>query len=225
MTETDNYQLDSLKFKLIVIGDQSTGKSSLINRYLKDTFEENCQSTIGIDFQTKTVNIHDQEVRIIIYDTAGQEKFRSIIPMYIREAQVILFIYDISNKLSFDSIPNWFSEVLNIKNEEAIFILIGNKSDLDYRREVKYEEGEKLANEKNIYFEEVSAKTGKNINELFTSKIYEEIYKKFKHKFNEKKNEENSNYNIYEYTENTINNLKIENNKNNNQKKKKKKCC
>ena len=126
--------------------------------------------------------------------------------MYIREAQVILFIYDISNKLSFDSIPNWFSEVLNIKNEEAIFILIGNKSDLDYRREVKYEEGEKLANEKNIYFEE-------------------EIYKKFKYKFNEKKNEENSNYNIYEYTENTINNLKIENNKNNNQQKNKKKCC
>ena len=73
MTETDNYQFDSLKFKLIVIGDQSTGKSSLINKYLKDTFEENCQSTIGIDFQTKTVNIHDQEVRILFMIPQGRK--------------------------------------------------------------------------------------------------------------------------------------------------------
>ena len=227
MAEIENEQIDYLKFKLIVVGDQNTGKSSLINRYANGTFEENYQATIGIDFLSKTIFIYDQEVRLILYDTAGQEKFRSLIPMYIREAQIILLIYDISNKGSFSSIPTWFSQILDVKNDEAVFALVGNKSDLNDKREVTFAEGKKFADEKNIIFEEVSAKTGNKIDQLFTTKIYEAIYKKFKKKFDDKKIKENNNINSNEQITETFNALKVGKNFDigNKQPKKKKKCC
>ena len=192
-------QIDELKFKLIVIGDANTGKSSVLNRFANNIFDEHYQATIGLDFISRSFTIHDQEIRLILYDTAGQEKFRSLIPMYIREAHIILLIYDISNKKSFDSIPNWFSDVLNVKNEEAVFGLIGNKNDLIDEREVTYEEGKKLADERNIIFGEVSAKSGNNINELFYGKIFEALFNKFKNKF--KNDNEKINNNNFENTE------------------------
>lgn len=215
-----------LKFKLIVVGDQSTGKSCILNRFANEIFEENYQATIGLDFQSKTVNIKGHDIRLVLYDTAGQEKFRSLIPMYIREAQIILLVYDVTNKESFDSIPKWFSEVLDVKNDEAVFALIGNKIDLIDNRQVTYEEGKKLANEKNIIFEEVSAKDGQNFDELFNNKLFESIYKKFKDKFDSIEKVVNN-----EFLENngeeiqTKTNVRLDINDNNNQLKKKKKCC
>ena len=223
MTETQN---DELKFKLIVVGDINTGKSSILNRFTKNVFEEHYQATIGLDFISKNYIIHNQEVRLVLYDTAGQEKFRSLIPMYIREAQIILLIYDISNKNSFNSIPKWFSDILNVKDDEAVFGLIGNKNDLNDKREVTYEEGKKLADEKNIIFEEISAKTGNNINELFHDKVFEALYNKFRNKF-KNDNENNINYNLENTESYTIpeSNIHIDDNKDINTKKKKKKCC
>jgi len=225
-------QNESLKFKLIVVGDQNTGKSCILNRFANEIFEENYQATIGLDFLNKTVNINGQEVHLVLYDTAGQEKFRSLIPMYIREAQIILLIYDITNKESFESIPKWFSDVLNVKNDEAIFALIGNKVDLNDKRVVSFEEGKKLANEKNIIFEEVSAKDGQNFNELFNNKLFNELYKKFKNKFDEiiRKKEKEQTNNEYigednEISQNTNVKLDLDGNNINYQKKKKKKCC
>ena len=210
-----------LKFKMIIVGDQNTGKSCILNRYANDTFQENCQSTIGLDFQTKIVKINNQDIHLTLYDTAGQEKFRSLIPMYIREAQIILIVYDVTNKESFESIPKWFSDILNVKNDEAVFVLIGNKIDLTDNRKVTYDEGKKLANEKNIIFEELSAKNGTNFNELFNNKIYDAIYKKFKNKFDEiDKNQKN----LYKYI-NTENNLKLKEKENNTNGKRNKKCC
>ena len=223
MSETQN---DELKFKLIVVGDTNTGKSSILNRFADNTFSENYQATIGLDFISKKFNIHKQEIRLVLYDTAGQEKFRSLIPMYIREAQIILLIYDISNKRSFDSIPKWFSDILNVKNDEAVFGLIGNKNDLNDIREVTYEEGKKLADEKNIIFEEVSAKTGNNLNELFHNQLFEALYKKFKNRF-KNDNENNNNYKT-ENTESYIipeSNIHIDQIEDNSKKRKKKKCC
>ena len=225
-------QNESLKFKLIVVGDQNTGKSCILNRFANEIFEENYQATIGLDFLNKTVNINGQEVHLVLYDTAGQEKFRSLIPMYIREAQIILLIYDITNKESFESIPKWFSDVLNVKNDEAIFALIGNKVDLNDKRVVSFEEGKKLANEKNIIFEEVSARDGQNFNELFNNKLFNEIFKKFKNKFDEiiRKKEKEQTNNEYigednEISQNTNVKLDLDGNNINYQKKKKKKCC
>ena len=222
MKESENSQSEMLKFKLIVVGDQNTGKSSILNRFNTNNFDDNYQSTIGLDFSNKNITIHDQDVRLILYDTAGQEKFRSLIPMYIREAQIILLVYDISNRRSFDNIPSWFSEVLNVKNDEAVFALIGNKIDLSDKREVTYDEGKKLANEKNMFFEEVSAKSGKNIMEFFNNTIFEAIYKKFQRKFDDLKNIDNSEYNNPSTESNIIHFNELRKNENN---KKKKKCC
>ena len=167
---------DLLKLKLIVVGDQSTGKSCLLNRFVNDTFDENYQATIGLDFQSKNVTIHDQDVRLILYDTAGQEKFRSLIPMYIRDAQIILLIYDIANRESFDSIPKWIQEVLDIKNSEAVIALIGNKNDLENERKVTFEEGKKYADENKYIFQEVSAKSGTNVEKFFEVQLYEAVH-------------------------------------------------
>ena len=223
MTETQN---DELKFKLIVVGDINTGKSYILNRFTKNVFEEHYNAPIELDFISKNYTIHNQEVRLVLYDTAGQEKFRSLIPMYIREAQIILLIYDISNKNSFDSIPKWFSDILNVKDDEAVFGLIGNKNDLNDKREVTYEEGKKLADEKNIIFEEISAKTGNNINELFHDKVFEALYNKFRNKF-KNDNENNINYNLENTESYTIpeSNIHIDEIKDNKSKQKKKKCC
>ena len=223
MTNIDN--LEILKFKLIVVGDQNTGKSCILNRFANNTFQENYQATIGLDFQTKNVTIHNQDIRLTLYDTAGQEKFRSLIPMYIREAQIILLVYDITNKESFDSIPKWFSDILNVKNDEAVFVLIGNKIDLTNNRKISYNEGKRLANEKNIIFEELSAKNGTNFNDLFNNRIFEAVYKKFKNKFDDiEKIQNNNSYESTESNEIQLKNIKMDNN-NEIKKKRKKKCC
>ena len=174
---------DLIKLKLIVVGNQGTGKSCILNRFINETFEENYEATIGLDFQSKNITIHDQDVRLIIYDTAGQEKFRSLIPMYIREAQIILFIYDISDEESFNSIPKWIQEVKEVLKEEVVFALIGNKIDLESQRKVSFEDGKKFAEQNNFVFQEVSAKTGKNFENLFDVQIFEAVYNKFRAEF------------------------------------------
>ena len=231
MADIERISLDDLmKFKLIVVGNISTGKSSIINRFVNETFVEDYQATIGLDFQSKNLTIHDQDGRLILYDTAGQEKVRSLIPMYIREAQIILLIYDISNRESFESLPKWFSDILEVKTNEAVFVLVGNKIDLENERQVSTEEGKRFAAEKNLIFQEVSAKNGMNIEELFNNQIFEAVYLKFKSEFDKRqKMEENGyeqDYNTNEIVENpnTNNNVKLEIN-NTNTKKKKKGCC
>ena len=221
---------DLLKLKLIVVGDQSTGKSCLLNRFVNETFDENYQATIGLDFQSKNITIHEQDVRLILYDTAGQEKFRSLIPMYIRDAQIILLIYDIANRESFDSIPKWIQEVLDIKNSEAVIALIGNKNDLENERKVTFEEGKKFAEDNKYIFQEVSAKSGKNVETFFEIQLFEAVYNKFKSEFDKREKmyeEDQANYETKENNnQSNENKVKLEMNNNTNQNtKKKKKCC
>ena len=102
------------KYKLIFLGDQNVGKSCILNRFMNDTFTEEYQATIGLDFQSKNVQIDNQDIHLLLYDTAGQEKFKSLIPLYTNEANIILLIYDISNKDSFDNIGKWFDSLNNI---------------------------------------------------------------------------------------------------------------
>ena len=199
------------KFKIIFLGDQGTGKSCILNRFVDDKFDENYQATVGLDFQSKNVKIDNQDIHLLLYDTAGQEKFRSLIPMYTRDANIIMLVYDITRKESFNNIPIWIKDLTNVKFEEVIFVLIGNKIDLNDKREVNKEEGEKYSEENNMIFEEVSAKTGENFPELFYNKIFEQIALKFKPGV--------------QGTINDIQEMKIkigDDDKNNN---KKKKCC
>ena len=168
------------KYKLIFLGDQSVGKSCILNRFMNDTFSEDYQATIGLDFQSKNVQIENQDIHLLLYDTAGQEKFRSLIPMYTREAKIILLVYDISNKDSFIHLPDWLKDLHDIKKEEVIFALVGNKMDLGEKRQVSEEEGKKFAEENDFIFQEVSAKTGDGFSDLFYKQLFEKIRVKFR---------------------------------------------
>ena len=168
------------KYKLIFLGDQSVGKSCILNRFMNDTFTEEYQATIGLDFQSKNVQIDNQDIHLLLYDTAGQEKFRSLIPMYTRDANIILLVYDISSKDSFLHLSDWLKDLTNIKKEDVIFAVVGNKTDLDDRREVNSDEGENFAKQQNFIFAEVSAKTGDGFSDLFYKNLFEKIRTKFR---------------------------------------------
>ena len=165
---------------LIFLGDQSVGKSCIMNRFMNDTFTEDYQATIGLDFQSKNVQIDNQDIHLLLYDTAGQEKFRSLIPMYTRDANIVLLVYDISCKDSFIHLSDWLRDLTNLKIEEVIFALVGNKNDLEDKREVNPEEGQKFAQEHDFIFHEISAKTGDGFSDLFYKSLFEKIRIKFR---------------------------------------------
>ena len=168
------------KYKLIFLGDQGVGKSCILNRFMNDTFTEEYQATIGLDFQSKNVQIDRQDIHLLLYDTAGQEKFRSLIPMYTRDANIVILVYDISSKETFDHLPDWLNDLQNVKLDEVIFAIVGNKNDLNEKREVTPEEGAKFAEEHNYIFHEISAKTSDGFEELFYQKLFEKIRIKFR---------------------------------------------
>ena len=167
-------------YKLIFLGDQTVGKSSILNRFRNDTYTEDYQASIGLDFQSKIVQIDNKDIHLLLYDTAGQEKFRSLIPMYTRDADIIFLVYDVSNKETFKHIGGRLNELTNINKEEVIIFLVGNNKELIDGRVVSYEEGEKFAKENGLIFQEISARTGEGFSELFYNKLLKEIKNKFK---------------------------------------------
>ena len=166
---------------IITLGDAAVGKTSLITRYVDNKFRNYYLGTIGIDSQIKKIQLKNgEEIKVLITDTAGQERYRSIATNYINKANGILLIYDITNKESFDNIDNW-AEQIKEKTEDLIpMILIGNKKDLEEKRCISKEKGEECA--KNICggikFYETSCKTGENI-EIAINDLAEQIYNKF----------------------------------------------
>nr|CAB3265381.1 ras-related protein Rab-6A-like [Phallusia mammillata] len=157
------------KFKLVFLGEQSVGKTSLITRFMYDSFDNTYQSkaTIGIDFLSKTMYLEDRTVRLQLWDTAGQERFRSLIPSYIRDSTVAVVVYDITNVNSFQQTSKWIDDVRTERGSDVIIMLVGNKTDLSDKRQVSIEEGERKAKELNVMFIETSAKTGYNVKQLF----------------------------------------------------------
>jgi len=155
------------KYKLVFLGDQSVGKTSIITRFMYDTFDSTYQPTIGIDFLSKTMYLDDKTVRLQLWDTAGQERFRSLIPSYIRDSSVAVICYDITSRDSFINTSKWIDDVRTERGDDVIMMLCGNKTDLEDHRTVSYEEGEAKAKEYNIMFIETSAKAGFNIKALF----------------------------------------------------------
>ncbi|KAI9012175.1 ras family-domain-containing protein [Phycomyces nitens] len=155
------------KYKLVFLGEQSVGKTSLITRFMYDTFDNTYQATIGIDFLSKTMYLEDKTVRLQLWDTAGQERFRSLIPSYIRDSSVAVIVYDITSRESFTNTTKWIDDVRAERGAEVIIVLVGNKSDLSEKREVSVEDGEKRAKELGVLFIETSAKLGHNVKTLF----------------------------------------------------------
>jgi len=158
----------TLNFKLVLLGDAAVGKSSSVERFVKNEFFEFQQPTIGAAFLTQTVPLDDCIVKFEIWDTAGQERYRSLAPMYYRGAAAALVVYDITVHDSFTGAKTWIEELQRQGSADIVIGLAGNKCDLETKREVSKAEAAKYASENGCLFFETSAKTGENVNEIFT---------------------------------------------------------
>lgn len=156
------------KYKLVFLGDQSVGKTSIITRFMYDNFDRHYQATIGIDFLSKTMYLEDRTVRLQLWDTAGQERFRSLIPSYIRDSSVAVVVYDVTSRTSFLNTTKWIEDVRAERGNDVVICLVGNKTDLgNDKRQISTEEGEEKAKKNGLLFMECSAKAGYNIKSLF----------------------------------------------------------
>jgi Ras-related protein Rab-1A len=160
-------------YKLLLIGDSGVGKSSLLQRFCEDTFSGDYLSTIGVDFKLKTIslpgdnNVDPRNVKLQIWDTAGQERFRTITSSYYRGAHGIIVVYDITDKESFTNIKQWLQEIERYASENVNKLMVGNKSDLEEERQVKFEDAQALATELNLSCIETSAKKDDNVESAF----------------------------------------------------------
>ena len=164
-------------FKLILVGDSYVGKTNILSKYIKDEFNLNTKSTVGVEFGTKILKIEDKIIKAQIWDTAGQERYKSITSTYYKGAKGAFIIYDITNRLTFESVDKWIQD-LNLNSDKNItLLLIGNKKDLADKREVTTEEGEEKAKSFGLAFLETSALTGENIDKVFDY-ILKEVFTK-----------------------------------------------
>ncbi len=182
--------MDEYVIKILTLGDSGVGKTSIIQKFINDKFNQNMLSTIGVDFQSKVIIIDNIKVKLKIWDTTGQERFKTLTSQYYNGADGALLIFDITSKMTFDRISFWMNE-LNEKKKlnELGLLLIGNKIDLNDKRTVDKEEAEIFARENNINYYETSASKNININNVINdiAKQCLNIIKK-----NEERNYENS---------------------------------
>lgn len=153
--------------KIVLLGDQGTGKTSILNRFVSGTFSENIDPTIGVDFSTKTCSLKGKLCRLLLWDTSGQERFRSLVPSYIRDCAAVGIVYDVTNVNSFHALSYWVDTVKSLTNDDTAIVLIGNKADRESERKVLKDEGENKARSLHAKFIEVSAATGDGVRELF----------------------------------------------------------
>lgn len=173
--------INCLKCKVIFVGDSSVGKSCIINRYINNSFSNLVEVTLGCNSLLKTITIDNYNIKFDIWDTAGMEKFRSLNAQFYKDANIVIFVYEIINLNSFNSIKNyWYNDVIENSNKNVILGLIGNKSDLYLENEeVSEEDARNYANEINAVFKLTSALNGSGINELFEI-LAKEYIKKYK---------------------------------------------
>ncbi|KAJ3429374.1 ras and ef-hand domain-containing protein [Anaeramoeba flamelloides] len=157
----------NLDFKIVLLGDSSVGKSSLVLRLCKNKFSENLEPTIGGSCVIQNIEIDESEVKLKIWDTAGQERFHSLTPLYYRGAKGALIVYDITNFGSFERAKDWIFELRENGEQDSKIILVGNKIDLEAKTVVKDTTAQKFADKNGLYFFETSAKTGEGVNQVF----------------------------------------------------------
>ena len=177
---------------IITLGESSVGKSSIINRYVENNFDYNFVSTLGVDFRKKNININGEDIRLKIWDTAGQEKFRSIQKQYYRNSDGILLVFDVTKFDTFNVLEEWINSIKNQTSNDIIVVLVGNKIDLN-NKVISDDDIKNFANDNKFKYFLTSAATGKNINEVFDY-IVKEIYNiKSKKKKNDGNNNNNKN--------------------------------
>ena len=198
-----NERQNLTEIRLILIGSGSDGKTAIIQRYIDNSFKNDFTATIGFDSKLKKVKMEDGiEVKVKVFDTAGQERFKSITWNYFKKVDGIIINYDITDKHSFDEGGKWMNQIKNDSSlREKVQFLVGNKNDLKEERVIPKEDGEKLAKKYGVMFSECSAKTGENIEFIFDElikKIYplakkrsEEEEEKRRRKIGEEKTKKN----------------------------------
>ncbi|KAJ0054541.1 ras-related protein RABA3-like isoform X2 [Pistacia vera] len=162
-------------FKVVVIGDSAVGKTQILSRFTKNEFSFDSKSTIGVEFQTRTVTIKGKLIKAQIWDTAGQERYRAVTSAYYRGALGAMLVYDITKRQSFDHVARWVEELRAHADNSIRIILIGNKSDLVDLRAVPTEDAVEFAEDQGLFFSETSALNGDNVETAFL-RLLEEIY-------------------------------------------------
>lgn len=162
-------------FKVVLIGDSAVGKSNLLSRYARNEFHMNSKATIGVEFQTQSMEFDGKEIKAQIWDTAGQERFRAVTSAYYRGAVGALVVYDISRRHTFESVGRWLDELKMHSDMNIVTMLVGNKCDLETLREVPIEESKALAEAEKLFFIETSALNATNVNDAFQI-VIKEVY-------------------------------------------------
>lgn len=161
-------------FKLLLVGNSSVGKSSILLRFSDNVFNDDFQPTIGVDFKIRTLDLEKTTVKMQIWDTAGQERFKTITASYYKGAHGVIIVYDITDRQSFVDLEGWLQEVeKNTTDENVVRLLIGNKCDLESSRKVSKEEGQRFAESNGMKFIETSARNAVNIEEAFQTMAQE----------------------------------------------------
>lgn len=171
-------------FRLVVLGKECVGKSSIIHRYIYNNFKNDHISTIGAAYNTFYPKKYNEKVKLEIWDTAGQERYRSLVPMYYKNASIILIIFDITNKESFNDAQYWIKQIHENTFNNPLIALVGNKKDLESQREVSIKEAYLCAEINNINYYEISALSGYGIGSSFED-IINKIYAKSESTINE----------------------------------------
>ena len=160
------------KYKILILGDTQVGKSCFLTRYADNSFQDEYLSTIGMDYKIKNYQAEDgSTIKLYIWDTAGQDRFRSITRNYYKGADGIILIYDITKKDTFENVRNWINNIKDEAPDRVVLILVGNKVDDERNRVVPKSEGEEIAKEFNLPFFECSAKSDINVTPVFDTLI------------------------------------------------------
>ena len=154
--------------KIVLLGNASVGKSSILQRFASDMFTEHSPPTVGAAFTTKVITVKGRQIKFDIWDTAGQEKYRSMTPLYYRGAYAAIIVYDLTDKQSFDGAVSWINEIRNIEGKDIEIAVVGNKVDLQSnQRQIATETAKQYAADHGFLFTETSAKSGVGVSELF----------------------------------------------------------
>lgn len=154
-------------YKIAIIGDSGTGKSSIMERYVNNKFDNNVVSTIGVEFMTKEMKVNGRSTKLQIWDTAGQERFRAIARSIYHGSKAIIIVYDITNPITFDSLEKWISDSKIHLHPNTPYFLVGNKADLGHLRAVETETAKSFADKFGMNFLETSAAINQNISGIF----------------------------------------------------------
>ena len=178
-TEDLGSSIMTIRYKLVFVGDINVGKTSVMNRFINDEFSGEydvnqfynltfilyfLQATIGVDFATKTIEYKDNSIKLQIWDSAGQERYKALIPSYVRGASIIFILYDVSNKNTFTNVITWINFIKQVNTDDSVLVLCGNKIDL--ARQVSNSEGKILAEKENMIFFETSAKNATGVSNM-----------------------------------------------------------